>query len=95
MTPRQTIAMVLTSVAAIGLIAGAIGVPVGVLVHHYVLPMMANTTGEHLPSVDIGVYHPAMLAVLVLGGVLIAVAGALLPAGWAGATPAATALRTE
>jgi putative ABC transport system permease protein len=32
---------------------------------------------------------------LVFGGVLIAVAGALLPAGWAGATPAATALRTE
>jgi putative ABC transport system permease protein len=95
MTPRQTITMVLTSVAGIGLLAGAIGAPVGVMVHHYVLPMMANVTGEHLPSVDIAVYHPLTLALLVFGGVLIAVAGALLPAGWAGATPAATALRTE
>src|SRR5262249_7678775 len=68
MTPRQTITMVLTSVAAIGLIAGAIGVPVGVMVHHYVLPMMANVTGEHLPSVDIAVYHPAIIALLVVGG---------------------------
>jgi putative ABC transport system permease protein len=65
------------------------------MVHHYVLPMMANVTGEHLPSVDIAVYHPLTLALLAFGGVLIAVAGALLPAGWAGATPAATALRTE
>ena len=95
MTPRQTITMVLTLVAGIGLLAGAIGVPVGVMVHHYVLPMMANVTGEHLPSVDIAVYHPPTLALLVVGGLLIAVAGALLPAGWAGATPAATALRTE
>jgi putative ABC transport system permease protein len=95
MTPRQTITMVLTSVAGVGLVAGVIGVPVGIMVHHYVLPMMAHVTGEHLPSVDIAVYNPLTLALLVAGGVLIALAGALLPAGWAGATPAATALRTE
>jgi putative ABC transport system permease protein len=95
MTPRQTIMMVLTSVAGVGLVAGLIGVPVGVMVHHYVLPMMAHVTGEHLPSVDIAVYNPLTLALLVVGGVLIALVGALLPAGWAGATPAATALRTE
>jgi putative ABC transport system permease protein len=95
MTPRQTVAMVLTSVVGIGLVASAIGVPAGIAVHHYVLPIMADITGEHLPSVDLAVYHPTTLTMLVLGGLLIAVVGALLPAGWAAATRAATALRTE
>jgi len=35
------------------------------------------------------------LAVLALGGLVLAVAGALLPAGWAASTRTATALRTE
>jgi putative ABC transport system permease protein len=95
MTPRQTIVMVLTSMTGIGLVAGVIGVPIGVALHHYVMPIMVNTTGEHLPHVDLAVYHPAALAALVLGGLLIAVAGALLPAGWAAAVRPSTALRTE
>jgi putative ABC transport system permease protein len=95
MTPRQTVAMVLTSVGAIGLLAGMVGVPIGVALHHYVLPIMAHTTGEHLPPMDVAVFHPTTLALLVLGGLLIAMAGALLPAGWAAKVRPATALRTE
>jgi putative ABC transport system permease protein len=95
MTPRQTIAMVITSVAGIGLLGGAIGVPLGIALHHYVLPIMAQVTGEHLPAEDIAVYHPPAVALLLFGGLLIAVAGALLPAGWAGASRTTTALRTE
>ncbi|HVB43424.1 MAG TPA: FtsX-like permease family protein [Streptosporangiaceae bacterium] len=38
MSPGQTIAMVLTSVAGIGLVAGIIGVPLGVIAHNYVTP---------------------------------------------------------
>jgi putative ABC transport system permease protein len=95
MTPRQTLTMVITSVAGIGLLAGAIGVPIGIALHHYVLPIMAHVTGENLPTADIAVYHPPTLALLVVGGLLIAVAGALLPAGWAAKTRTATALRTE
>jgi putative ABC transport system permease protein len=95
MTPRQTVGMVLTSVGALGLLAGAIGVPIGIALHHYVLPIMAHTTGEHLPSVDITVLHPTSLALLVLGAPLIALLGALLPAGWAAKVHPATALRTE
>ncbi len=95
MTPRQTVAMVLTSVGAIGLLAGVVGVPIGVALHHYVMPLMANTTGEHLPSADVAVLRPTTLALLVLGGLLIAVLGALLPAGWAAKVRPATALRTE
>lgn len=95
MTPRQTIAMVLTSVGAIGLLAGAVGVPIGVALHHYVLPIMARTTGEHLPSIDVAVYGTTTIALFVLGGLLIALARATLPAGWAAKVRPATALRTE
>ena len=95
MTPRQTVTMVLTSIAGIGLIAGAIGVPIGVALHRYVLPIMAHTTGENLPHADIAVYQPVALAALVVGGLIIAMTGALLPAGWAAAVRPSTALHTE
>ena len=95
MTPRQTITMVLTSVGAVGLLAGAVGVPIGVALHHYVLPFIARTTGEHLPSADLAVYGTTTIALLVLGALVIAIAGAMLPAGWAARVPPATALRTE
>ncbi|MGH8891423.1 MAG: FtsX-like permease family protein [Acidothermaceae bacterium] len=95
MTPRQTIASVITSVAGIGLLAGVIGVPLGVALHHYVVPIMGRTVATKLPSVDVAVYHAPTLVALVFGGLVIAVAGALLPAGWAAKIRTATALRTE
>jgi putative ABC transport system permease protein len=95
MAPRQTVAMVVTSVAGIGVVAGAAGVPIGVALHHLVLPAMARAAGSRLPAVDLAVYHPLMVIGLAMGGLVIAVAGALLPAGWAAKTRTATALRTE
>jgi len=95
MTPRQTVTMVLTSVGGIGLVAGVIGVPIGMALHRLVLPKMVASTGEHLPTSDIAVFTLGALCVLVLGGVVIAVLGALLPAGWAARVRPATALRTE
>jgi putative ABC transport system permease protein len=95
MSPRQTVAMVLTSVAGTGLLAGAIGVPVGILLHHAVLPAMGRAAGTGLPPGYIEVYGPLMVVPLVLGGLLIAGCGALLPAGWAARIRTATALRTE
>lgn len=95
MSPRQTVAMVLTSVAGIGLLAGVIGTPIGIVLHGYVLPVMGRAAGTRLPAVDTAVYHPSVLIPLVLGGLVIAMAGALLPAGWAARTRTATALRTE
>lgn len=95
MAPRQTLTMVVTSVAAIGLPAGALAVPVGVALHHYVTPLMGDAVGMTLPPSHIAVYDPTELALLALGGLVIAVAGALLPAGWAARTTTATALRTE
>ena len=95
MSPRQTVAMVLTSVGVIGLIAGLIGVPGGMLLHNWVLPRMGHAAGTRIPQVDLDVYHPAMLMSLAFGGLVIAIVGALLPAGWAARTSTTKALRTE
>jgi putative ABC transport system permease protein len=95
MTPRQTIAMVLTSVVVTGLVAGVLGVPLGVALHGWVLPAMGESVGLRLPGSVIAVYHWAELLPLAFGGLLIATLGALLPAGWAAGARTATALRTE
>ncbi|MFC8585403.1 ABC transporter permease [Streptomyces sp. NPDC057217] len=95
MTPRQTVAMVLTSVAVTGLVAGALGVPLGVALHGRIIPAMGDSVGLRLPDSVIAVYHGTELLPLALGGLLIAALGALLPAGWAAKTRTATALRTE
>ncbi|WP_326704389.1 ABC transporter permease [Streptomyces cyaneofuscatus] len=95
MTPRQTIAMVLTSVVVTGLVAGALGVPLGVVLHGWVVPAMGDSVGLRLPDSVIAVHRGAELFPLALGGLLIATLGALLPAGWAARARTATALRTE
>ncbi|MFF6882854.1 FtsX-like permease family protein [Streptomyces sp. NPDC012421] len=95
MTPRQTVAMVLTSVAVTGTAAGALGVPLGVALHGRVLPAMADGVGLRLPASVLDVYGAGELLPLALGGLLIAALGALLPAVRAARTRTATALRTE
>ncbi|GIH20655.1 ABC transporter permease [Rugosimonospora africana] len=95
MTPRQTIAMVVTSVAGVGLLAGVAGVPVGIALHHIVMPAMGRAAGTRFPAADLAVYHLPVVCALALGGLVIAVAGALLPADWAARARTAETLRTE
>ncbi|MFE6027434.1 ABC transporter permease [Streptomyces niveus] len=95
MTPRQIVVMVLTSVALPGLAGGALGVPAGVALHAMVMPAMGHSAGLRLPDSVIAVHGTPELLALGLGGVLIAVLGALPPAGWAARTRTVTALRTE
>lgn len=95
MTPRQIIAMVISSVVLTGLIGGAIGVPAGAALQALTVPAMGHSAGINMPASIIDVYHAPELVLLGLGGLLIAVLGALLPAGWAARTRTATALRTE
>ena len=95
MTPRQTIAMVVCWVAGTGLLAGVIAVPAGVALHRYVLPVMASAAGTGLPASYLNVYRPAELVLLALAGIVIAAAGAMLPAGWAARTRTASALHAE
>ncbi|MEV7111168.1 ABC transporter permease [Streptomyces anulatus] len=95
MTPRQTVAMVITSVVVTGLVAGVLGVPLGVALHGWVVPAMGDSVELRFPDSVIAVYGAAALLLPALGGMLIAVLGALLPAGWAARARTATALRTE
>ncbi|MFI9323240.1 FtsX-like permease family protein [Kitasatospora aureofaciens] len=95
MTPRQTVTVILTSVAGIGMVAGLAGIPIGIALHDYVLPRMGRAAGTTIPAADLTVYHGWALAPLLLGGLLMAVGGALAPAGRAARTGTATALRTE
>ncbi|MFE5590494.1 ABC transporter permease [Streptomyces sp. NPDC056549] len=95
MTPRQTVAQVLTSVGVIGLVSGVVGVPLGVALHGWVMPAMGRAVGTTIPPADIDVYGTPLLALLGAAGVVIATAGALLPAGWAARTVTARALRAE
>ncbi|MFH9355477.1 FtsX-like permease family protein [Kitasatospora sp. NPDC017646] len=95
MTPKQTIAMVLTSVSLTGLVAGLIGVPIGMAVEKVTLTQMASAIGRNLPSSVTHVYTAGILLPLLAGGIAIALLGALLPAGWAARSRTAAALRTE
>ena len=95
MTPRQTTVMVVCSVAGIGLVAGLIAIPAGIVLHHYVLPVMGHAAQTAVPASVLNVYRPWELVLLALAGLAIAVAGALAPAGWAARTRTAFALRAE
>ncbi len=95
MTPRQVRGMVIASMVGLGLIAGAVAVPGGVALQHWILPVMGNAADTGLPRSVIDVYSPMELVLLGLAGVVIAVAGALLPSTWAARSRVATALRAE
>jgi putative ABC transport system permease protein len=95
MTPRQTLTMVVCSVGVTGLVAGIIAVPAGIALHHEVLPSMAHAANSGLPASVISVFSLPEMVGLGLAGLVIAVAGALVPASWAARSRTAAALRTE
>jgi putative ABC transport system permease protein len=61
----------------------------------FVLPVMGHSVQTGLPAAVLDVYHAPELVLLALGGLVIAVVGALAPASWAARTRTAAALRTE
>ena len=87
MTPRQVVGSVLASVVPVGLLAGIVGVPLGLALQHIVLGFMGQAaSGTGVPTQAIDVLPAIVLAVLGLGGLAIAIVGA-----WA----ACTARRTR
>jgi len=56
---------------------------------------MGHGAQTDLPPSLLSVYRPGELVLLALAGLVIAVAGALAPAGWAARTRTAFALRAE
>jgi putative ABC transport system permease protein len=95
MTPRQTVAMVVCSVAGIGLVAGVAAIPAGIALVRQLVPLMGAAAGTGMPPSYLDVYSAAELAGLALAGVAIAVLGALLPATWAAGTTTSSVLRAE
>jgi len=95
MTPRQVIAMVVTSVAALGAVGGIVGAPLGMLAHRNIIPMTGHGTELDLPNSLLQVWNWPMVTLLALSGSVIAALGAYLPARGAAKAPVAEVLRTE
>jgi putative ABC transport system permease protein len=95
MTPMQLIAMVVTAMAALGMIGGLAGIPVGMLAHRIILPIVGHGTGRDLPQSLLHVWHWPMLVTLILTGPVVATLGAFLPSFRASRASAAEVLRTE
>ena len=77
------------------LLAAAIAAPAAVALNTATVRAMAGTAHTGIPASFTQVLPPSRLALLPLAAVLIAVAGALLPAAWAARARPATALRAE
>jgi putative ABC transport system permease protein len=95
MTPRQVTAMVVTSMAALGIVGGILGVPLGVAAQRLILPITAQAGQIDLPDSIVNVWNAPMLGLLALAGVAIAVLGALIPAGSAARLTIAQVLHNE
>jgi putative ABC transport system permease protein len=96
MTTGQVMAMVLASVAVLGVIGAALGIPAGIALHRFLvidIGQIATSTG--IPELFFHVFDPTLVAALALGGVGIALAGATLPAQWAGRSRIVEVLQAE
>ncbi len=92
MTPRQVVAMTVTSAAGVGAVGGLLGVPLGALAHRLVVD---NVGVVNFPESMKNVWDAPQLTGLLLAGVAIAVLGALVPARSAARMTIAAALHTE
>jgi putative ABC transport system permease protein len=96
MAPRQVVGMVIASVVGVGLLAGLLGVPIGLAFQRAVLSYMGQTVGgTGIPESAFDVFGPIFLTLLALGGLAIAAAGAYLPAQRAAQAKIAPVLLAE
>ena len=88
--------MVLASVAVLGVIGAALGIPAGIVLHRFlVIDIGEIATSTGIPELFFHVFDPTLVAALALGGVGIALAGATLPAQWAGRSRIVEVLQAE
>ncbi|MFB4310626.1 FtsX-like permease family protein [Actinomadura sp. GTD37] len=95
MAPRQVVLMMVTSMAALGVIGGALGTPLGVLAHHGVVVFTGDLLSSGMARSWIHVYTWTLLLPPAGAGLLVAVLGAWIPAVRAAATRTAAVLRSE
>ncbi len=95
-TPAQVVAMVIATVVPVGLVAGLIGVPVGLAAQRLVLTYMAEVAAKtRVPAQVFDVFPLIVLVGLGLLGLVIGAAGAYLPAQRAARASIAPVLQAE
>jgi len=95
MRPGQMITMVTCWIVGPAVIAAVIAVPAAIVLNSATLHAMANTAHTGVPASFTQVFGAARIALLSLAALVIAVAGAVLPASWAARARPAVALRAE
>ncbi|MGA8117610.1 MAG: ABC transporter permease [Actinocatenispora sp.] len=95
MTPRQVVAMMVTSMALLGAVGGILGPPAGVVAYRLIVPAMTRPKHIDMPASFLDVWHVPVLALLALVGLVITVLGALIPARAAARLTIATVLHNE
>ncbi|MEV4545765.1 ABC transporter permease [Micromonospora echinaurantiaca] len=91
-TPRQVVTMTVTSVAALGAVAGLLGLPLGIAAHRL---LVDNVGIIAFPESMKDVWQVPHLVGLGLAGAAIAVLGALAPARSAARLPVGAMLHNE
>ena len=96
MGPRGVVGMVVVSIALLGVIAGAIGIPLGLVLHRNILSFMGKiASGTNIPPSFFDPISHAAYPLLLLSGAIIAVIGAWLPAQWAASSSVSDVLSRE
>ncbi len=96
MTPRDVATMVLATVVPVAVVAGLIGVPLGIAFQRAVLDYMGQiAAGTAIPESIAGVFGPLAVLGLVSSGLVIAIAGAAVPATRAATARIAPVLQAE
>jgi putative ABC transport system permease protein len=96
MAPAQVVAMVVASVALLGLVGGIVGIPVGLVLHRVILRSMGQiATGTAIPPDFFDLIGHAVLPLLALAGMATAAMGAWAPAQWAASSGVAEVLQAE
>jgi putative ABC transport system permease protein len=95
MRPSQLLAMVMCWIVVPAVVAATVAAPAAVALTAGTVNAMAGTAHTGVPASFTQVLPPSRLALLSLGALAIALAGALLPATWAARARASAALRAE
>jgi putative ABC transport system permease protein len=95
MRPAQLLTMVVCWIVGPAVLAAIVAAPAAVLLNDATVNAMAGTVHTAIPASFLQVFPLGWLAVLALSGLVLAAAGALLPASWAARARPAVALRAE
>jgi putative ABC transport system permease protein len=96
LSPGRVVAMIESSVAPVALLAGIIGVPIGLAIERVVLAYMGDIAAKTaIPESSFDVFGPLLLVGLGLVGLAIAAVGAFVPAQRAARASIAPILQAE